>query len=201
MSVGKRVVPVVEVGAVPRHAEFIEPGGSEFGFKTFAEIAFGLGIEVDASSGIHTLVGSFSLILSGLGWRNGRGNGVAANTGLRTGAGVFTGAGCAITASLSRWGLACRFRCPARESGIARDEVGFGDLDVDLGLAQRFVFSLNDEIGVRLSTSSQTRLLAGGVVVTIPNAGGAFEGAVSVFHNGVHFGTEPNEEVSLQSGR
>ena len=49
VPVGKGVVPVVEVGAVPGHTKFVEPGGAEFGFKTFAEIAFGLGIEVDAS--------------------------------------------------------------------------------------------------------------------------------------------------------
>jgi hypothetical protein len=42
MPMGESVMPVVEVGAVPRHAELVEPGGAEFDFKTFAEIAFGL---------------------------------------------------------------------------------------------------------------------------------------------------------------
>ena len=44
VTAGKGVMPVVKVGAVPRHAEPVEPGGAEFGFKTFAEIAFGLRI-------------------------------------------------------------------------------------------------------------------------------------------------------------
>src|SRR5277367_3768691 len=102
VSVGKCVMAVVEVGAVPRHAKFVEPGGAEFGLETFAEIAFGLGIEVDASGGVHTLVGSLSLIWSELGWRNGRGVGVAASTGLRAGVCGFTGAGCATAVSLSQ---------------------------------------------------------------------------------------------------
>ena len=101
MPIGESVMPVVEVGAVPRHAELVEPGGAEFGFKTFAEIPFGLGIQVDASGGIHTLVGSFSLMLSELGCRNGRGVSVAASTGLRADCG-FTVADCTIAASLSQ---------------------------------------------------------------------------------------------------
>ena len=48
MSVGKRMVPVIEVGAVPLDAVIIEPCGSKFGLETFAEAAFGLGIDVDA---------------------------------------------------------------------------------------------------------------------------------------------------------
>ena len=86
MPIGESVMPVVEVGAVPRHAELVEPGGAEFGFKTFAEIAFGLGIEVDASSGIHIFVGSFSFMSSGFGRRTSRGGGVAAKIGFRAGA-------------------------------------------------------------------------------------------------------------------
>ena len=88
MPIGKRVMPVVEVGAVPRHAKLVEPGGAEFGFKTFAEIAFGLGIEVDASSGVHIFVGSFSFMSSGFGRRTSRGGGVAAKIGFRAGAGA-----------------------------------------------------------------------------------------------------------------
>ena len=102
VPIRKRVVPVIKIGAVPRHAELVEPSSAEFGLETFAEIAFGLRIEVDASGGVHTLVGSFSLIWSEFGCRNGRGVGVAATTRLRAGAGVSTEADCAITASLSQ---------------------------------------------------------------------------------------------------
>ena len=86
MPIGESVMPVVEVGAVPRHAELVEPSGAEFGFKTFAEIAFGLGIEVDASSCVHIFVGSFSFMSSGFGRRTSRGGGVAAKIGFRAGA-------------------------------------------------------------------------------------------------------------------
>ena len=48
MPVEKGMVPVIEVGAVPVDAVIIEPGGAELGFKTFAETAFGLWIDVDA---------------------------------------------------------------------------------------------------------------------------------------------------------
>ena len=89
MTFGKCVMPVVEVGAVPRHAEFVEPCGAEFGFKTFAEIAFGLGIEVDASGCVHIFVGSFSFMSSGFGRRTSRGGGVAAKIGFRAGDGAI----------------------------------------------------------------------------------------------------------------
>ena len=48
MAVGKRMMPVIEIGAIPMDAVIIEPGGAEFGLETFAEAAFGLGIDVDA---------------------------------------------------------------------------------------------------------------------------------------------------------
>src|ERR1700733_15013156 len=89
MTIGKCVMPVIEVGAVPRHAEFVEPRGAEFGFKTFSEIAFGLRIEMDASSGVHIFVGSFSFMSSGFGRRTSRGCGVAAKIGFRAGAGAM----------------------------------------------------------------------------------------------------------------
>src|ERR1017187_5826716 len=89
MPMGESVMPVVEVGAVPRHAELVEPRGAEFGFKTFAEIAFGLGIEVDASSCVHIFVGSFSFMSSGFGRGTSRGVGVAAKIGFRVGAGAM----------------------------------------------------------------------------------------------------------------
>ena len=90
MPIGESVMPVVEVGTVPRHAELVEPGGAEFGFKTFAEIAFGLGIEVDASSCVHIFVGSFNFMSSGFGRRTSRSVGVAAKIGFRAGDGAIS---------------------------------------------------------------------------------------------------------------
>ena len=86
---GECVMPVVEIGAVPRDTELVEPGSAEFGFKTFAEIAFGLGIEVDASSCVHIFVGSFSFMSSGFGRRTSRGCEVAAKIVFRTDAGAM----------------------------------------------------------------------------------------------------------------
>ena len=105
MTAGERVVPVVKVGAIPSNAQLVEPGGAEFGFKTLAEIAFGLRVQVDASSCIHgsIFVGSVSCISSGFGFRNGSGCGVAANVGLRRppfSSGVATGR-CAAGAAAS----------------------------------------------------------------------------------------------------
>jgi hypothetical protein len=74
-------MPVVEVGAVPRNAEPVKPGRAKFGFKTFAEIAFGLRIQMYASGRIHIFVGSFRLMFSGLGFLNGRAAGTAAKIG------------------------------------------------------------------------------------------------------------------------
>jgi hypothetical protein len=55
MPVGKGMVPVIEVGAIPLDAVVIEPDSAEFGLETFAEAAFGLRIDVDAfgNVGIH----------------------------------------------------------------------------------------------------------------------------------------------------
>ena len=55
MAVGKRMMPVIEVRGVPLDAVIIEPGGAELGLETFAEAAFGLGIDVDAfgDAGVH----------------------------------------------------------------------------------------------------------------------------------------------------
>ena len=88
MTIGKSVMPVVQVGAVPRHAEPVEPRGAEFGFKTLAEIAFGLRVQVNTSDGVHIFVGSLSLMSSGFGRRTSRGSGVAAKIGFRAGAGA-----------------------------------------------------------------------------------------------------------------
>ncbi len=42
-----------KIGAIPVDALIVEPGSTELGFKTFAEAAFGLGIDVDAFGDVH----------------------------------------------------------------------------------------------------------------------------------------------------
>jgi hypothetical protein len=58
MAVGERMVPVIEVRAIPRDAVIIEPGGAELSLETFAETAFGLGIDVDAFGDVVVHVNS-----------------------------------------------------------------------------------------------------------------------------------------------
>jgi hypothetical protein len=55
MAVGKGMVSVIKVGAVPSNVVIIKPGGSEFRLETLAEAAFGLGIDMDAFGdvGVH----------------------------------------------------------------------------------------------------------------------------------------------------
>ena len=66
MAVGKRMVPVIEVGAVPVDVVIIEPGGAELGLETFAEAAFGLGIDVDAFDDVvHVKLSVLSFVWSG----------------------------------------------------------------------------------------------------------------------------------------
>ena len=48
MTVGKGMMPVIKIGTIPLDAVIIKPGGTELGLETFAEAAFGLGIDVDA---------------------------------------------------------------------------------------------------------------------------------------------------------
>src|ERR1022692_470559 len=67
MPVGKGMMPVIEVRAVPTDLVIIQPGGAEFGFKTFAETAFGLGIDVDEFGGVVIHVNSSVLRLERLG--------------------------------------------------------------------------------------------------------------------------------------
>jgi hypothetical protein len=55
------MVPVIEVGAIPDDLVIIQPGSAELGLETFAEAAFGLGIDVDAFDGIH--VNSWSVLM------------------------------------------------------------------------------------------------------------------------------------------
>ena len=62
MAVGKRMMPVIEIGTIPNDLVIIQPGGAEFGLETFAEAAFGLGIDVDAFGdvGVHV---NFSVLI------------------------------------------------------------------------------------------------------------------------------------------
>jgi hypothetical protein len=93
MPVGKGMVPVIEVGSVPTDLEVIEPGGAELGLETFAETAFGLGIDVDAFNDVGIHVNSSVLMVE----RSGR---------LKTGsAGNGAGRDCGrLAASLGRAG-------------------------------------------------------------------------------------------------
>jgi len=42
---GERVMPVIEVGAVPLNAEMVKPGGAELRFKTFAKAPLDCGFK------------------------------------------------------------------------------------------------------------------------------------------------------------
>ena len=72
-------MPIIEVGTVPSNLVIIKPGGSKFSLETFAEAAFGLGIDVDAFGdvGVHvncsvSLVERFGCLKTGF---NGNGDG------------------------------------------------------------------------------------------------------------------------------
>ena len=106
VTAGEGVMTVVQVGAVPLDAKPVKPGDAEFGFKAFAEIAFGLRIEMDTSGDVHTFVGSLRLRLSGFGALNGRARGVEASTVLRDGS-AEADAGCSV-ASRSQCARTCR---------------------------------------------------------------------------------------------
>jgi hypothetical protein len=78
MPVEKRMVPVIEVGAIPDELVIIQPGGAKFGLETFAEATFGLGIDVDAFEDVGVHVNSWSVLmflmfgrLKGAGFANG----------------------------------------------------------------------------------------------------------------------------------
>ena len=63
MPVGKGMMPVVKVRAVPLYAVIIEPGGAEFGLETFTEAAFGLRIYMDAFCDVRVHVNSWSVLM------------------------------------------------------------------------------------------------------------------------------------------
>jgi len=94
MTVGKRMVPVIEVRAIPLDAVIIKPSSAELSLETFTEAAFGLWIDMDAFGGVGVHVNSWSVLmffmfgrLKGAGIANGDGRdsgGLAATLG-RTG--------------------------------------------------------------------------------------------------------------------
>ena len=110
MAAGESVMSIVKVRAVPGDAQAVEPGGAELRLETLTQIAFGLWIEVDASSDIHTLDGSLRLIRSGFGSLNERMGGVAARILLRDGSMDNVVGGTAVS-SLSQWGRADSLKC------------------------------------------------------------------------------------------
>src|ERR1039458_2625807 len=67
MAVGKGMVPVIEIGAVPMDGVIVEPGGAELGLETFAETAFGLRIDVDAFGDVAVHVNASVWRLEGSG--------------------------------------------------------------------------------------------------------------------------------------
>ena len=67
MAVGKRMVPVIQVAAVPIDLVIIEPGGAKLGLETFAEAAFGLRIYVDAFGDVCIHVNSSVLMVERFG--------------------------------------------------------------------------------------------------------------------------------------
>jgi len=109
MPVGKGMVPVIEVGAVPTDLVVIKPRGAELGLETFAETAFGLGIDVDAFGDVSTHVNSSVLMVE----RSGRlksgfiGNGAGRDCG-RLGT-VFGRPGWESMVVFSQCGLAALF--------------------------------------------------------------------------------------------
>ena len=61
------MVPVIEVGTIPVNAVIIQPGCAELSLETFAEAAFGLGIDVDAFIyvSVHVKLSVLSFVWSG----------------------------------------------------------------------------------------------------------------------------------------
>jgi len=112
VAAGKGVMTIIKIGAVPRDAEAIKPGGTEFGLKALAKVAFGLRIQVNALRDVHNVEGSLRLMLIGFGCRNGRATGVAASRGLRCVVVAGRGEPCVLGegASLSQWDRAQRLK-------------------------------------------------------------------------------------------
>src|SRR5439155_20619928 len=90
---GKGMMAVVEVGPVPGNAVKVQPCSAEFNLETLAQIAFGLGIKMDASGDVHTIRGLLRDRSSAAGRRKGRSCGVDASTDFRSAVSGFSG-GC-----------------------------------------------------------------------------------------------------------
>src|SRR5208282_4976141 len=109
MPVGKGMMPVIKIGAMPADAVIIEPGGAEFSLETFAETAFGLGIDVDAFGDVGVHVNSSVLMVERSGRLKTGSTGNGAGRGCGRLASVFGRAGWESMAEFSQCGLAALF--------------------------------------------------------------------------------------------
>jgi hypothetical protein len=109
MPVGERMVSVIEVGTIPSNVVIIKPGGAELGLETFAEAAFGLGIDMYAFIYVCVHVNSSALNFERSGrWKRGDGgNGPGRGCGRL--AAVSGRAGWESVVEFSQCGLAARF--------------------------------------------------------------------------------------------
>src|SRR5688572_14819963 len=71
MAAGESVMSIVQVRTVPSDAQPVQPGRAELGLETLSEVAFGLWVQVNASSDVHSFVRSLSLMSLEFGRRNG----------------------------------------------------------------------------------------------------------------------------------
>ena len=101
------MVPVIEVGAIPDDLVIIQPGSAKLGLETFAEAAFGLGIDVDAFDGVH--VNSSVLMVERLGRLKAGFTGNGAGRDLDRSGVALGWAGCISPAEFSQFGLAALF--------------------------------------------------------------------------------------------
>jgi hypothetical protein len=109
MAVGKRMMPIIEVGTIPMDVVIVEPGGAKLGLETFAEIAFGLRIDVDAFGDIHVnssvlMVDRFGRLKSGF-----LGNGAGRDCGRLAVALGWAGWNSELFSASSQCGLVARF--------------------------------------------------------------------------------------------
>ena len=105
------MMPIIEVGAIPSNVVIIEPCGSKFSLETFAEAAFGLGIDVDAFGdvGVHvncsvSLVERFGCLKTGFG-----GNGDGRDCGRLAATSGRVGGSRESFPTFSQFGFAARF--------------------------------------------------------------------------------------------
>jgi hypothetical protein len=111
MPVEKRMVPVIKVGTIPADSVIIEPCRSKFGLETFAEAAFGLGIDVDAFIYVcvHVKLSVLSFVWSGRWKFCGGGNGAGRDDGRLAVTSGRPGFSRESFPTFSQFGLAARF--------------------------------------------------------------------------------------------